>query len=370
MSSTNKTTNLQLSQFLGTDKPAWLGDYNLDMQKIDDGYAALKNGEATSTADIAALQQKDTQLDQDIKDTNDRIDSIATNNVALGNRVTTLEGNYDTMHHEVAVAQQDIINNTDGLDGLTDEVEFMKSNLRPFVTVYLDPVNGVDDDKRNGSASAPFKTFAYFRKRFAGTGHLDLHLIGGTFNEDFPINNYTDVVVYVDGDTTINGYLVAVCPINIKDNAKTHRLTVDRLTTEAFSLLENITILNRANIWAHCTIQNCTIGLLVARRCNLNLNDVTLIGGTSQESGKAGIIQGCNLRWSSNTNDVRNKFDIDGSVVLLTDDWDSQKTSDTHFHIEGSWVHMTQDVFDRVKNIGYDYNGSVLANKGLIGLTE
>lgn len=37
MASTNKTTNYNLSQFLGTDKPAWLADYNSDMTKIDGG---------------------------------------------------------------------------------------------------------------------------------------------------------------------------------------------------------------------------------------------------------------------------------------------------------------------------------------------
>lgn len=37
MASTNKTTNYELSQFVGTDKPAWLTDYNQDMSKIDTG---------------------------------------------------------------------------------------------------------------------------------------------------------------------------------------------------------------------------------------------------------------------------------------------------------------------------------------------
>lgn len=37
MSSTNKTTNYELSQFVGSDKPAWLSDYNQDMSKIDGG---------------------------------------------------------------------------------------------------------------------------------------------------------------------------------------------------------------------------------------------------------------------------------------------------------------------------------------------
>lgn len=36
MASTNKTKNIGLSQFLGTDKPQWLDDYNADMKKIDE----------------------------------------------------------------------------------------------------------------------------------------------------------------------------------------------------------------------------------------------------------------------------------------------------------------------------------------------
>lgn len=46
MASTNKTTNLELSQFLGTDKPSWLGDYNTDMTKID---TAVHTASATAT---------------------------------------------------------------------------------------------------------------------------------------------------------------------------------------------------------------------------------------------------------------------------------------------------------------------------------
>lgn len=46
MASTNKTTNYELSQFIGTDKPTWLSDYNGDMYKID---AQMK----TNATDIA-----------------------------------------------------------------------------------------------------------------------------------------------------------------------------------------------------------------------------------------------------------------------------------------------------------------------------
>lgn len=35
MTTTNHTKNYNLSQFVGTDRPTWLGDYNDDMTKID-----------------------------------------------------------------------------------------------------------------------------------------------------------------------------------------------------------------------------------------------------------------------------------------------------------------------------------------------
>lgn len=46
MASTNKTTHYELSQFIGTDKPAWLGDYNSDMSKID---AGINTAQTTAT---------------------------------------------------------------------------------------------------------------------------------------------------------------------------------------------------------------------------------------------------------------------------------------------------------------------------------
>lgn len=54
MASTNKTTTLDLSQFVGTDKPDWLTDYNEDMEKID-------MWATTADSDIADANNKATQ---------------------------------------------------------------------------------------------------------------------------------------------------------------------------------------------------------------------------------------------------------------------------------------------------------------------
>lgn len=52
MSSTNRTTNYKLSQYVGTDKPTYLGDYNGDMLKIDTQLKA--NADSASNAASAA----------------------------------------------------------------------------------------------------------------------------------------------------------------------------------------------------------------------------------------------------------------------------------------------------------------------------
>lgn len=56
MSSTNKTTNYQLSQFVGTDIPSILNDYNGDMRKIDTAIKEVANATGSEASDIAELQ--------------------------------------------------------------------------------------------------------------------------------------------------------------------------------------------------------------------------------------------------------------------------------------------------------------------------
>ena len=62
MASTNKTENYDLSQFVGTDRPTWLGDYNSDMEKIDaqlkqnaDDIASATEGGLTSVSHTTDL---------------------------------------------------------------------------------------------------------------------------------------------------------------------------------------------------------------------------------------------------------------------------------------------------------------------------
>ena len=56
MSSTNKTTNYKLSQYIGTDKPTYLGDYNGDMLKIDNQMKVNADSASNATSAAGAAQ--------------------------------------------------------------------------------------------------------------------------------------------------------------------------------------------------------------------------------------------------------------------------------------------------------------------------
>lgn len=85
MAHTNSTANYELSQFLGTDKPAWLVDYNGDMLKIDTALKANADAEAESAEDIQELQDaigaegltgRITEIENDIGDIKTEIGSV------------------------------------------------------------------------------------------------------------------------------------------------------------------------------------------------------------------------------------------------------------------------------------------------------
>jgi len=84
MSATNSTTNYELSQFIGTDKPAWLSDYNGDMAKIDTGIhtaqttATGADGKAdANTANIGELTYLSTTAKNNLVSAINEVDSNA-----------------------------------------------------------------------------------------------------------------------------------------------------------------------------------------------------------------------------------------------------------------------------------------------------
>lgn len=91
-SSTNKTTNYDLPQFVGTDKPTWLGDVNEAMASIDAGMHKNASDISTMASDVASASATASQASQDVS--------------ALTSTVNTLSGNVSAVTTTANNAQQ------------------------------------------------------------------------------------------------------------------------------------------------------------------------------------------------------------------------------------------------------------------------
>ena len=96
MGATNLTPNYSLSQFISTDKPAWLQDYNGDMLKIDTGINAAKLAADTAQTTATNAQTDATSAINSVNTLSSTVSAIST---AIGtisgtlNTITSLIGN-------------------------------------------------------------------------------------------------------------------------------------------------------------------------------------------------------------------------------------------------------------------------------------
>lgn len=78
MSATNKTTNIELPLFIGTDIPSWLGDWNGAMTTIDSQIATAKSDAQGAAATADAASESAAQTAQGLVAANNNISSLQT----------------------------------------------------------------------------------------------------------------------------------------------------------------------------------------------------------------------------------------------------------------------------------------------------
>ena len=204
MASTNKTDNLKLSQFLGTDKPAWLTDYNADMQKIDDGYKKQAD-------DIAGLDGRTTDLetglsnsDTEIVNIQNDVQSLKDEDVIIKRDINTLATNYDTIHHEVAVNTQSIVDIGLKNTQQDEEIQGIKDGYLPLSG---GTVNGLLQSKYSVRVQKPDFEKGVTKENNTITFEIrdknnkELASLGWQYNKDL---DYTQVTIHCSKNSTDN----------------------------------------------------------------------------------------------------------------------------------------------------------------------
>ena len=104
MAHTNNTPKLQLAQFVATDKPTWLGDWNSTMLTID-------NAVGTAQEDI-------TEMGTNIQELGDSVDGAVTQVTEVSSEVAQLSTNVNALASSVATNTSSIESITEVLSGL------------------------------------------------------------------------------------------------------------------------------------------------------------------------------------------------------------------------------------------------------------
>lgn len=93
MASTNKTTHYELSQYVGSDKPTYLTDYNTDMYNIDAGIYGAKSLADTNAGAIGDLSNLSTTAQNNLVSAINEVDGDVATNTA---NISTNTHNIDT----------------------------------------------------------------------------------------------------------------------------------------------------------------------------------------------------------------------------------------------------------------------------------
>lgn len=181
MSSTNKTTYYNLSQYIGTDKPTYLSDYNSDMSKIDSGIhdvqetATTANQTAGSAEAVAQSALGNTKTNAtDIKNLQSNVASINVSNV--------------TRDASISKAQSDATKANDGAIEAKQSTANLSANVRTW-----EDLSGADHSKINRALRLIFVNYLV-----GGSGSTDRKVL-------FTIPNFsTDKDFDFTGNVIIN----------------------------------------------------------------------------------------------------------------------------------------------------------------------
>lgn len=120
MGSTNKTTNLQLPQWIGTDKPTFLGDLNDAFLKIDNGYSDIKDSATTAESQAGQALSKATNAENNVTEA---LETANTANTTAGEAKTLATSASTTANNALTTAnkaKEDLVDVNNVISSLTN----------------------------------------------------------------------------------------------------------------------------------------------------------------------------------------------------------------------------------------------------------
>ena len=254
MSFTNHTPNYNLPQYVGTDKPTFLGDFNNAMTTID---TQMHNNAQKAGEGIAALQQAQAELSQtqetlkEVQTEVANVSGIAANvntNVqqalSAANDATTAANNATSQIQpavtaankasaDAQAAQQVANGNVTTLNQLSERVTALEeAGVKGEITKLLD---SSDIIQPNGTSEIPLGSYTDYKALFivslSSNNYNSTTPSGATFTH---VEKTMGVHVWVDGKLGNGSFFTHIwTAVDITESAK---ITVTRNGTETFQI--------------------------------------------------------------------------------------------------------------------------------------
>lgn len=175
MPSTNKTNPYELSQFIGSDIPSWLSDYNSDMLKINNAIQAAKtsaddamSSAGSASSDITALSNTVTELTENLNTTNQNVTKNTSDISSINSSVSNINQNVDSLNGKVNA-------NTESISNINSQVAANTQSINAITPSFQNM------GKWNNSPLSLVKSFTGSINMYYNT-YLNLAIISGSIN--------------------------------------------------------------------------------------------------------------------------------------------------------------------------------------------
>ena len=224
MSATNSTPTIGLPLFIGTDKPAWLVDFNGAMNAIDSAIATLQTAEGGTAASLASLAQSVEALSGTVSQHTTSLQTITTavaGNTGSINTINSLIGNGQPTTEDKTIigAINEIYGEIGGGDGVdADEVNYNNASsglTATDVQAAIDEVvaaipSAAASEVKTGTLTAgqTSVTLAFTQQTIGASTLIDVYT--GTFGVNPTNVTYTASSVTLTFDAQASAVAVAV----------------------------------------------------------------------------------------------------------------------------------------------------------------
>lgn len=202
-SSTNKTTNYELPQFVGGDKPTWLGDFNGAMSTIDSAMHTNASDISSMASDVATATSTASQASSDVSTLTSTVSSLSSDvssaTTTANNASATASSALNTANSANSTATS-ASTTANSASAKADAIS-AKLNLNSFETI------GISDMTKTGGGTFQTGGTIYTAKNGDGSlckvyGSFDLNTNGSNGNVVIPTS------LRPESELTINGLVI------------------------------------------------------------------------------------------------------------------------------------------------------------------